>query len=207
MKKGYTLLEILVACGLLILVFVLAFGYLLPATKAAGRYRTRNHLQQVAMVAIRTIEEAAATTAPGGFSWSFSSPVAIAFNPVDRLQPTNAVLVWSANYQMFWWDEAKESLKETRWPPGPPVQTDEEKSVLRAKRLDPARMLEVAQQAPQVRSLADGVTHFEVTQQGSATTLIQPVTLTLEVSEPKVEDRPDRLHIRQTMSFRLVNQK
>lgn len=207
MRKGYTLLEVIVASSLLLLVLALAFGYLVPATKAAARYRTRSHLQQTATVALKRIEEVAATTSPGGFSWSDADPVAVAFNPVENLQPGNAVLLWTTTFRTFWWDSEQELLREAEWPPGPPEPSEAESSVLRAKRLLRPRLMEVVEQAPKVRVLAEGVVGFSVTHKGDAEALIQPVTLTLRVADIGRKDRADRLSLSRSLTFRLVNQQ
>ena len=41
MKRGFTLLEVLVGSTLFLLLLALAFGYLIPATKAAYQLRLR----------------------------------------------------------------------------------------------------------------------------------------------------------------------
>lgn len=207
MRRGVSLLEVIVAAGLLTLVLVLAFGYLLPATRAAGRYQTRSHMNQVALVVLGKIEQAASETSPGGVSWSFADPVAVGFNPVDSLQPANALLLWSQKYQIFWWDETENTLNETNWPPGPPTQAGSENTVARAKRLLAGRLQEITSQAPQRKTLAQGVTKFEISHPGTDTVLIQPITVTLELTELGREDRDDKQVLSQTLTFRTINRK
>jgi prepilin-type N-terminal cleavage/methylation domain-containing protein len=206
-KRGFSLLEVLVAAGLLGLLLVLTFGYLLPAAKAAYRYQTRGHLQQTALVALSLIEAAADTTSPAGVSWSKTSPIAIGFNPVDALQPSNAILTWTDRYEIFWWDETERTLKLTEWPPSPPSPTTEESSTVRAKRLPPERLSEIIETATKTRTLAYGVTNFTVDHPGAEDTLIQPVTITIELTELGREDRDDAQKYSHSLTFRTTNRQ
>lgn len=205
--RGVTLVELLVGATLLVLVFVLTFGYLIPATKAAYRYRTRSHLHQLAVVVLARLEEAAGTTAPGGLSWSESDPVALGFNPVDRVQAGNAALLWTNRFELFWWDQSAQALKHTNWPPGPPTQEAGESSILKAKRLSRSRIREITLNAPQSRVLAEGVTGFSVTHAGDESTLIQPVKVSIEITETGPREAQDKQVVRQSLTFRVVNQQ
>lgn len=205
MRRGFTLLEILVASTLFLLVIGLAFGYLIPATKAAYQSRVRSHLQQTATVVLAKIRQAAATTSPSGLSWSSQNPVALGFNPVDTLQAGNAVLVWAPSYQLFWWDQQGETLWSADWPKGGLAPTPPEVSLTRAKRLLPERLGEVVSSIPEgsKRAMAQSVSRFAVEHRGDDTSLIQPVTISLELREP---NRPQRPPVSRTLTLRLVNQ-
>ena len=137
MRRGLTLVEVLVAAGLGLLVLGLTFGYVVPSFKAANRFRTRSQLHQSAQVVLAKISQAASTTSPGGFSWSKTAPVTAAFNPFDNLQPANGLLSWKSYYEVFWWDSKEKSVHQRRWPPGQPAIEAAEKTIIRAKRLLP----------------------------------------------------------------------
>jgi hypothetical protein len=200
----------LVACALFVLVITLTFGYLIPASKAAYRFRERSHLQQSAVIALSHIGMAAATTSPSGFSWSAASDgaVALGFNPWQELQAANGLLRWQDSFEMFWWDQDRHELRRRRWPPGPPTPTPDESTLARPKRLLPARLAEVVQTSAPALTLAYGVTDFSVEQQGVAGELIQPVTVRITLVERGRELDPDgALTVTHSLAFHMVNQQ
>jgi type II secretory pathway pseudopilin PulG len=204
--SGFTLVELLIACTLLLLALTLAFGYLIPATRAAYRFRTRSHLQQSAVVVMSKIAQAASTTAPGGFGWS-SGPdlVALSFNPLDDLQGVNAVLRWSEVFDLFWWSRADHTLRQRRWPPGPPLPQGPESGIVRAKRLTAARLAAVTgDPGGSSRILARGVTDFRIRGGGTGGELIQPVHLSITlVEEGRENDAQGAISVTHTLTFRL----
>ena len=199
-RRGVTLVEVMVGATLFLLVTALTFGYLIPATKAANRARVKSHLQQTATVVLAKIREAVSTTSPSGFSWSTEPPVAVAFNPVEELQPSNGLLRWSANYLVFWWEESAETL----WTAEFTGTTDSEASILKAKRLSPQRLRDVIGPISKRRTLARGVTRFSVNHAGGDTALIQPVLVEVTLHQPGFSDSPV---VDRTLTFRLVNQQ
>ena len=206
MKKGFTLLEIMVGSTLFLLVLGLSFGYLIPATKAAYQSRVRSHLQQTATVVLSKIRQAAATTSPSGLSWSTQDPVALGFNPTDKLQAANAVLQWSTNYLLFWWEPEAQTLWSADWPKEGVAPTPPELSLHRAKRLFPERLAEVVSSIPDGsrRAMAKDVSKFTVQHQGNDEALVQPLTISIELREP---NRPERPAISRSLTLRLVNQQ
>ena len=207
MRRGVTLLEVMVAAGLGLLVLGLTFGYIVPSFKAANRFRVRSELHQSAQVVLAKISQAASTTSPGGFSWSKTAPVAVAFNPMGTLQPANGILTWEPHYDLFWWDSKKQTVHQKRWPPGKPAITDEEESPIRAKRLSPDRLLAVTEAEEPKLTLAFGVTEFALSHPGTDEALIQPVTIRIKLRESGREDRFEAEEVEQQMTFHLVNQQ
>ena len=57
MRRGVTLLEVMVAAGLGLLVLGLTFGYIVPSFKAANRFRVRSELHQSAQVVLAKISQ------------------------------------------------------------------------------------------------------------------------------------------------------
>lgn len=206
MKRGFTLLEVLVGSTLFLLLLALAFGYLIPATKAAYQLRLRSHVQQTATVVLAKIRQAAATTAPGGFSWSDQSPVALAFNPVDKLQPANSVLLWAPSYVLYWWDEPAQTLWSGEWPNQGLPPSPAEISITRAKRLPSQRLGEVVASLPEGarRQMATGVHKFSVQHQGDQEAFVQPLIISIELRESARTDQPV---IGRSLTLRLVNQQ
>lgn len=203
-----TLLEVMVGLALLSLLMVLLFGYLFPASKAAFRYHIRSQLQQTALVIISKLEQAAGSTSPGGFSWSLSERQALAFNPVDDLQGTNALVRWQPYYEIFWWNEDDSSFRTARWPfAGGPAASTEELTLVRAKRLNGARLREIVESSMPSRSLALGMTHFQITQSGGETALIQPVRIDFTLKEAGRLDRSEAAVHNQSFTLRLDNQQ
>jgi type II secretory pathway pseudopilin PulG len=206
-RRGFTLLEVLVGGSLGLLALALTFGYLIPAFKAADRFRIRSQLQQSAQVVLEKVTQAASTTAPGGFSWSKSDPTAVAFNPTGTLQPANGILTWESYYQVFWWDPEEKTVHQRKWPPGEPAIRTDEESLIRAKRLTPERLLEVTSVPGPHITLAHGVVEFAVSHPGTDAALIQPVTIKLKVRESGRDDRTEAEELEQSITFRLVNQQ
>lgn len=207
-SHAITLVELMVAAALTALIVTLAFGYLLPATRAASRVRLRGQLQQTAAVALNQITEAASKTSPGGFSWSIDGTVTgVAFNPLDDIQAANAAQRWSPSFTLFWWNATEAALRSKVWPPGSPVPTADEVSVTRAKRLWPSRLDEVALAPEPSRVLARGVTGFKVKKQGGEGELIQPISIDLTLAE-EVDGKPvdGGLQVSQRIVFRVENQ-
>lgn len=204
--RGVTLVELLIAATLFLLVTGLAFGYLVPATRAAAKMRARSHLQQSAAVVLSKISQAASTTSPGGFGWSEGPELfALAFNPVDDVQPGDALVRWSEVYDLFWWDAATFTVRQRRWPPGDPSPLPPEVGAVRAKRLTPERLLEVCREPSLV--LARGVTAFTVAQSGTQGELIQPVTVSLTlVEEGRETNSQGAQTVTHSLTFRLENQ-
>ncbi len=208
-NRAFTLTEILVAATLLLLALGLAFGYLIPAARAAGRLRIRSHLQQTAVVALRDITSGATTTSPRGFSWA-SGPgtVALAFNPVDGIQTADAALRWSEVYDITWWRQSDHTLRKRRWPPGPPNPTDLERTVIKAKRLSPERLAEIVSVDAEERILARGVKDFKVSHPGLEGVFIQPVTVELTLVEEGLEEETQGVDsVTQKVVFRVENQQ
>ncbi len=210
-RGAFTLLEVLVASSLLLLVLALTFGYLVPALRGAARVRVLGQLQQTSGVVLSKIGLAASTTAPGGFSWS-SEPqglMALGFNPVDDLQGVNALLRWTEEFDLFWWDRDESVLRQRTWPPGPPTPGEGETGIVRAKRLSASRLAEVvAADAPSL-ILARGVTDFSVTQRGGEDgELVQPITVRLTLVEPGRETSVQgAVTLTQQLVFRVESQQ
>ncbi len=204
--RGFTLTEMLISAFLFLLAIGLAFGYLIPALKIAGRHREQSHMQQTALVALNKIEQAASTTAPGGFSWSETAPVALAFNPVGELQASNGILQWTNHYKVFWWDESRQLLLHRTWPPGPPAASTAETTIIRAKRLAPGRLAELTTPGNGTAQLAENVVGFSIEQRGKDGNLGQPIKVSLKLGRAQTTNSKwDQFT--QTLTFRLVNQQ
>jgi hypothetical protein len=201
-----TLVETLVAATLTLLVLGLVFGYLIPASKVAYRYQLRSQMQQTALVVFDKIAQSAASTSPGGLSWSRTEIQALAFNAHDELQPGNAVLRWTDDFQVFWWNPAQEVLQNMEWPYASGQATTDESTVIRAKRLDPFRLREVITLygSDRNRILARNVSNFSVQHDGPEGALIQPVKVTLSLSQSLSNQK---IQVDQSFTFRVSSQQ
>lgn len=208
LKKGFTLLEVLVAGVLALLLLGLAVGYLFPSLRAAAKFRERSHLQQQAQVIVAKIQQAAQRTSPAGFSWSEEPQRVVAFNPAEDLQVLHGVVIWSQRYDLFWWDPDQRALKTEHWPPGTGILSGDEHLPVRAKRLEPLRLNQIVSDLEAAKVLSWEVRNFDIEQQGTEGELRLPVFLTLELGREVVQPGQESWQVlRQRFALQLVNQQ
>lgn len=220
MRRGLTLLEVLVTAALLTLVVTLGLNFLLPVMRGATRGTLRVEMQQQATMALTLLSNDLRRTSVSGLSLRSSpEPVVAAACPVSSpdlrtglpppMQPDGTV-VWSDFFLLYSWSSSTGKLTRREWPPGPPLATPMELSILRARRLSPERLAEVVSVPnPTERVLATGVVSFEILPApgGSDTLVVQPVRfrLVLERKGNTGQELPERFTL--IRSAYLRNQK
>lgn len=176
MKRGFTILEIMVSAALLLLATGLIFQFLVPALQASSRSQVRVEMQQTATVALEYMVRDLERTSPGGVT--LESGI-LAVNPVEQLQ-NDGTLIWEDVFVVYYWDTTNQRLIRREWPPGPPAPRPEHLFRGRAKRLDSAILSQISVPAPDDRVMATGVIDFAVEDTGTGV-LAQPLTVRLRL--------------------------
>ena len=115
---------------------------------------------------------------------------------------------WSEVYDLVWWRKSDHTLLKRRWPPGPPIPTEIERSIIKAKRLSPERLTEILGSDSPGRVLARGVKEFKLSHAGTEGSFIQPVTVELTLTEEGREDEPSGVErVTQKAVFRVESQQ
>lgn len=220
MRRGLTLLEVLVTAVLLGLVVTLGFAFLLPVMRGSTRGTLRVEMQQQAALALNLLTLDLRRTSVAGLSLrSGPEPVVVAACPVSSpdlraglpppMQPDGTV-VWSNFFILYHWSSDPGKLMRREWPPGPPSPTPLETSILNPRRLSPERLADVVS-APSAseRVLATGVVSFEILPApgGTDSMVVQPVRfrLVLERKGNTGHETPERYTL--VRSAYLRNQK
>lgn len=178
-RRGFTLVEVMVAAALGVLVLGLAAGYLVPALRASDRGSSEVEMEQQAVLALSQIERDAGRTTPEGLSLRAEAPVCLAVNPRDEVEPDGTV-VWSDSYIIYSFDKKRGLLIRRQWPPGMPTPTAAEQVRIHPKRLTPARLAQIAAAAPVHYSVvARGVQDFRILQAGTDGLVRQPIHIVL----------------------------
>ncbi len=219
-RRAYSLLEVILSLALITLVMGLTLAFLFPALRASVRGTLRVEMQQQAVTALNRLCSDVRRTSVAGLSLrSGPPPIAVAACPVSGpdlrsgqpgpMQPDGTV-VWSDFFVIYYLDESSRKLMRREWPPGPPAPTVEETTIIKPRRLSPARLAQIlSQPAANEMVLATDVASFEIEPGpgGSDSEVAQPVRFRLVL-----ERRGNTGHLSQerfiyTRSVFLRNQK
>lgn len=201
--KGFSLLELLIACGLLAL---LGMGFLLlltPTLSALGRGVAQTETQQQAALALDRIERelrTATTTSIGVMSQTVVGP---GQNPGLYLTPLQDVNdqgqpVWRPQLLAFWWNPANRRLLMKSWPPLTPPSFAQPPTSSHPAQLTGVDFRDlISSTNGSERSLASGVVFFDALHAGTGPALVPPLTLKIEL------ERQEGHHL-ERFSFRKV---
>lgn len=219
-RRAYSLIEIIFSLALIGLVAGLSLGFLFPALRASVRGTLRVEMQQQAVTALNRLCGDVRRTSVAGLSLrSGTPPIAVAACPVSGpdlrlgqagpLQPDGTV-VWSDFFILYYLDETSRKLMRREWPPGPPAATTEETTIVKPRRLSPARLAQiVAQSGSNEMVLATEVTRFEIEHApgGSDGEVKQPVRFRLVLERRGNTGHQSQERFIYTRSVFLRNQK
>lgn len=128
-RRGFSLIEILIACVLLLLILGLIMEVVIPMGRGTVRGSQQIEMQQVGTSAINRIAEDLSTAPPTGVTRvPTAGPPTVA--SMDRLivsiQPLTGVdtvgqQVWADHLIILWWEKASGKLFRMQWPPGYPL--------------------------------------------------------------------------------------
>jgi prepilin-type N-terminal cleavage/methylation domain-containing protein len=191
--RGYTLLELLIALGLLGLVASLVSLMLVRTLKLSQKGLSRVDMQQQASLALqRMLTDLRRTSCAGLSLRSSADPKGLAICPISSPQlrsgqpepvQGDGLLRWSDFFLLYYHDRLGQRMLYREWPPGSPSASAAELSISRARRLDPARLLEVLQGVGRTVVLAQGVSDFEIVHAfgGRDDLVIQPLRFRLSL--------------------------
>lgn len=121
MKRGFSLIEVLVAASLLLLVVTLIAQLLVPSLHLSVRGTERSSLQQTGSLAMARLSEDLLTTNLAAVSWADSvagSPAVLALQPMDSPSPQGRPAYRNALISYTWLPAATELRREV-WNPPP----------------------------------------------------------------------------------------
>ena len=195
MKRGISLMEVLLALSLTSLVLVVAFRL---ATQFLRLYRTeslKTDLQQSVLISLSRLASDLQQTVPSGVSVSESTPVALAVNPFvvqagGQVVDGSGRLTWDDRFFVVAWLPGVDELVRFEHRPGvAPYLTP-----VRAKKLPPANLRDVITNSLPARRqvLARQVVSFAIEPVGCELELRQPLKFTLEARREQLRFRLSR---------------
>ncbi len=194
MRRGWTLVEVLVAASLLVLGLSVLTAVLVPALESSRTGSQLAQLQQQAALIVEWVASDLAATPPAGFrAQPIPEGLVLALHPVSDIT-SSSTLTWSDQAVLYSWDFENRSLLRKRWPGmttnGPFLP-------------DPAALHTAATTAsPEDRVLSRAVIFFQVTFTGGVNNPL--VSLELQLSHP--DSPPERtIELRHQRSFFLRN--
>jgi prepilin-type N-terminal cleavage/methylation domain-containing protein len=128
-RKGFSLIEILIACVLLLLILGLIMEVVIPMGRGTVRGSQQIELQQVGTMAVNRIAEDLSTAPPAGITRVPSSgpPTSGSGNrlilSIQALTGVDTVgqQVWADHLIILWWEKPSGKLYRMKWPPGYPL--------------------------------------------------------------------------------------
>ncbi len=126
-RKGFSLIEILVACVLLILILTLIFQVVIPMGRGTVRGSQQMELQQVGTNAINKLADDLQKAPPAGITRipatgppPGNTPLLLSIQPLSGVDSIGQQ-VWSEQLIIYWWYPGSQELRRMTWPPGYPL--------------------------------------------------------------------------------------
>lgn len=149
MRRGITLIELIVTASLTLLVLTLAARFFWPLVRTVIRSQERAGLQQRCTLAMESLRSALQSTNPGGLAYQ---PGRLVLHPLDPRsaspRPRYLLELWSFSL-------AGGELRRQRWQPSPIPLADDAPT-----RLTPTQLTGLPAICPDERLLASGVKEF-----------------------------------------------
>ncbi|GMU54819.1 MAG: hypothetical protein AMXMBFR33_39650 [Candidatus Xenobia bacterium] len=117
LRRGFTLIEVMLGGVLLLLLLILLSQVLLPMVTGARRGTQQIELQQLAQVSVDRIVRDLSRTPLEGLSFVTGPPI-LAAQPLADVTGAGDQ-AWSDNLRLYWLDPSGQ-LRYRSWPPGPP---------------------------------------------------------------------------------------
>lgn len=119
-RKGFTLMEALVACALVLMIGALILQVVIPMARGTVRGTQQVELQQVGALALRRLCEDVQTSATAGivlFPPAGEDPLMLSIHPLRGLDSIGDQ-VWADQLIVYWWKPGENKLWRTTWPHG-----------------------------------------------------------------------------------------
>ena len=114
-QRGLSLVEMLVACSLLLLALTLGFGLLEPSLRHSRSGLEQVDRLQTASRIRRNLQKDFATTVPSGVSYhTGSTSMLLAVHPLGTVT-ANGQQAWAPEVMVYAWDEQDKTLRKTHW--------------------------------------------------------------------------------------------
>lgn len=197
-RSGFTLFEVVVGAGLLLMIGLILVQVLIPSLRATAESQRRAGMQQKASLVFRRLGSDLQDSVPSALSISTSPPV-IAGQPISQF--TNTAKVEFAT-ELWAYFLLGDELRRVRWQsPGPPTLS----VTLQAS--TPSRLPQTdldkfpVTTIPRAQPLTDKVTGFTVTHGGVGSSVAGPITVELSLGGTTQETA--RVKMRRVFSPRL----
>lgn len=189
-RSAFTLLEILIALGILVVVGSLISLLLVRTMRATTRGTLRVEMQQQAVIAMqRILTDLHKSCCAGVTVRSGAAPRALCICPISQPdlragEPPpvqgDGQLVWSKFFLIYDYDSAAQQIRYREWPPGSVAATSLETDPGNPRRLTSGRLAQVlAGTGTHLQVVCSGVTSFQLSYPpgGSDDQYVQPLTL------------------------------
>ncbi|MHB2017607.1 MAG: PilW family protein [Candidatus Xenobia bacterium] len=158
MRRGFTLVEVLVASTLALLVMGMAFMLLVPAMHAFARGSAQSQTQSDLLIALSRLDADLESGSPEGIAFvSSGTQSVLAIQPMDRPAP-DGTPQWQAQMIVFTWLQSRQALYRQVWtnlPNGLPLQPTSPTKLT-------SEQLSLLPPGPTAVKLAEGVTAFTI---------------------------------------------
>lgn len=200
-----SLVEVLVASGVLLVLLSMVLSFLYPSFRASSRGAMRVEMQQQANLAVDRLVIDLEQCAPASVSLlppnQASDPSGVVMQPLRGFTGTG-VQEWQKRLVVYYALPVEGKLYSKEWPPQVPALSGVTLSDVRPLRLDRVNFLELlVQKNGTERALAHGVVDFIV--KPASMLSMQPISihLLLERNVPG-KTTPERFELRRSFSFR-----
>lgn len=186
-KKGFTLVELLIAGGLGLLILGLMFSFFTRTTKITARGTLRTDMQQAAMRVMSSISKDLELSAASGVSidggGAAKCPVRMGIVPILNVLD-DGTQQWDNRLTVYSWSSSGSPVIKKIWKNGDPPASAITVSLngLMPLRVSETVLSSIADEPKlQAQILANGVTSLEITHNGVGSAVESPVTVTIKL--------------------------
>ena len=197
-RRGFSLFEVIVGAGLLIMLGLILVRVLIPSVRSTAENQKRVGMQQKALLVFRRLAGDLQDTVPSALSVSTSPPV-LAGQPISEFSPQGSIQFAPELWAYFLVDE---ELRRVKWEsPGPPSLslTLQSSAPSRLPQSDLAQFPTTS--IPKAQILTDKVRQFSVAHGGVGSSVAGPITVNLSLGGTTEEAA--RVQMRRVYSPRL----
>lgn len=211
-KKGFTLVEVLIAGGLGVIVLGIMFSFFTRTTKITARGTLRTDMQQAAMRVMNSISRDLELSAASGVSiddgTAAGDPVMMGIVPILNVLD-DGTQQWDNRLTVYSWSSSGSPVIKKIWKNGDPPALAVPLSLngLMPLRVSGIVLSSIAGEPNlQAQILANGVSLFTITHTGTGASVEPPVTVTIELerSGNTGAKDPEKYHL--TNKFTVRNQ-